>query len=214
MFETSNVRTFFQGRVKKYDSIYDKDKKFIWKMLDFIFRRSIQRRFELTLDECSDIKNKKVLDIGCGPGKYSVSLAKFGPAKVMGLDFSEQMLEKARSWAKENKVSEICQFVNADFLRYVFDEKFDVCLAIGFFDYMENPLATLQKMRDLCQDRVIISFPAKWRLRNIIRIIRLKLLRCPVYFYTVKQIKDLFSKSGFKEVKIITVDRDYFVVAK
>ena len=214
MYETSKVRIFFQGRVEKYDSIYDKNKSFIWRILDFIFRRSIQRRYELTLDECFDIKNKKILDIGCGPGKYSVTLAKMQPQKVVGIDFSEDMLAKAKQLAIDNKVQEICRFVNADFSRYVVQEKFDVCLAIGFFDYIKNPLATLEKTKSICQGKVIISFPAKWRLRNIVRIIRLKFLRCPVYFYTIKQIEDLLVKSGFKNFKIKTVDRDYFVVAK
>ncbi len=214
MFETSKVRTFFQGRAEKYDSIYDKDKKLIWKILDFIFRRSIQRRFELTLQECIDIKNKKILDIGCGPGVYLVTLAKKQPKKIVGVDFSEEMLNKAKKIARDKGVIDICQLVNADFRRYVPDDKFDICLAIGLFDYVENPLLVLEKIRGLCLEKAIISFPAKWRLRNIIRIIRLKFLGCPVYFYTIKQIKDLLTKSGFKNFDIRTIDRDYFVVAK
>ena len=214
MFETSKVRIFFQGRVEKYDSIYGKDKKLIWRVLDFIFRRSIQKRFELTLKECVNLENKKILDIGCGPGIYLVTLAKRNPGKIVGLDFSEEMLNQAKKLAKANRVSDTCQFINADFRRYIFNEKFDICLAIGLFDYIENPQAVLEKIRDLCLDKAIISFPAKWRLRNIVRIIRLKSLRCPVYFYTARQIHDLLNKSGFKSFDIKTIDRDYFVVAK
>lgn len=214
MFETSKVRTFFQGRVEKYDSIYDKNKKLVWKILDFIFRRSIQKRFEITLKECADIKNKKILDIGCGPGVYLVTLAKRQPKKIVGVDFSEEMLSKAKKLARDNGVIDICHFANSDFRRYAPDDKFDICLAIGFFDYVENPLAVLEKIRGICLEKAIISFPAKWKLRNIIRIIRLKFLGCPVYFYTIKQIKDLLAKSGFGNSDIITVDRDYLVVAK
>jgi ubiquinone/menaquinone biosynthesis C-methylase UbiE len=166
------------------------------------------------LEECFDIKNKKILDIGCGPGEYAVALAKMHPLKVVCIDFSEDMLAKAKQLAEENKVTDICRFINADFLRYVFEEKFDICLAIGFFDYTEDPLAVLKKIRDLCQEKIIVSFPAKWRLRNILRIIRLKILKCPVYFYTVQQIEDLLIKSSFNNFKIKTIDRDYFVVAK
>jgi len=214
LFETSKVRTFFQGRVEKYDSIYDKDKKLIWKWLDFIFRRSIQIRFGITLKECEDIKDKKILDIGCGPGMYMINLAKRGPKKIVALDFSEEMLNKAKKSARDKGVIEICQFVNSDFRRYVPDDKFDICLAIGLFDYLENPLEVLKKIRGICLEKAIISFPAKWRLRNIVRVIRLKLLGCPVYFYTLKQVKDLLTKSSFGDAKIITVDRDYLVIAK
>ncbi|MFH1655620.1 MAG: class I SAM-dependent methyltransferase [Candidatus Omnitrophota bacterium] len=214
MFETSKVRTFFQGRVNKYSSIYSKDRQPIWKILDFLFRRSVQKRFELTLEECSNIKNKKILDVGCGPGIYAVTLAKMEPAKVVGIDFSEEMLEKAQALAMENRVRDVCQFINSEFLRYEFEEKFDICLGIGLFDYIQNPLPTLQKFRGLCLEKAILSFPGKWKTRNIVRKIRLRILKCPVYFYTRKQLERLLKESGFNTFEIKNVDRDYFVIAK
>ena len=41
------------------------------------------------------IKNKKVIEIGCGTGKNTIILSKVA-TKVLGIDFSEGMLEKAR----------------------------------------------------------------------------------------------------------------------
>jgi len=214
LFETNKVRTFFQGRVNKYKSIYSKDKTPIWKILDFLFRRSVQRRFELTLEECSDIKDKKILDVGCGPGIYAVTLATLEPAKVVGIDFSEEMLAKAQALAMENRVKDVCQFINSEFLRYQFEEKFDICLAIGLFDYIREPQPSLKKIRALCLEKAIISFPGKWKLRNVVRKIRLAILRCPVYFYTRKQLEKLLKESGFNNFEIKNVDRDYLVVAR
>jgi len=214
LFETNDVRTFFQGRVKKFSSIYSKDKKPIWRMLDFLFRRSVQKRFELTLEECSNIKNKKILDVGCGPGIYAVALAQMEPAKVVGVDFSEEMLERARELAIENRVKDACQFINSEFLRYEFQEKFDICLGIGLFDYIQKPLPTLKKIRQLCTEKAILSFPGKWKFRNLARKIRLRILKCPVYFYTRPQLEKILKESGFNKFEIKNVDRDYFVVAK
>lgn len=42
---------------------------------------------------------KTVLDAGCGSGKFSAAIAKFGAAKVIGLDLSEKGLEFARGQA-------------------------------------------------------------------------------------------------------------------
>lgn len=42
---------------------------------------------------------KLVLDAGCGSGKFSAAIAKFGAAKVIGIDLSQKGLEFARSQA-------------------------------------------------------------------------------------------------------------------
>ncbi len=49
------------------------------------------------------IKNKKILDLGCGTGRYSITLAKKG-AIVTAIDFSEEMLAVAKKNAKKENV--------------------------------------------------------------------------------------------------------------
>lgn len=44
------------------------------------------------IKEIIDIRDKSVLDIGCGGGIYSRALAEMGAAQVTGVDFSEEML--------------------------------------------------------------------------------------------------------------------------
>jgi ubiquinone/menaquinone biosynthesis C-methylase UbiE len=50
---------------------------------------------DITLDFIGDVKNQRVLDIGCGTGRYCELLAKRG-AKVVGLDPSSRMLYYAK----------------------------------------------------------------------------------------------------------------------
>ena len=47
-------------------------------------------------------KGMKVLDLGCGPGFFSVLLANLG-CQVIGIDYSDKMLEEARSNAQKFK---------------------------------------------------------------------------------------------------------------
>jgi ubiquinone/menaquinone biosynthesis C-methylase UbiE len=62
---------------------------------------------DITLDFIGDVKNQKVLDIGCGTGRYCELLAKRG-AKVVGLDPSPRMLEYAKKKITTDLKFELC----------------------------------------------------------------------------------------------------------
>lgn len=49
------------------------------------------------INRLSDISPARILDLGCGPGNSTAALAKhFGNSSVLGIDASENMLEKAK----------------------------------------------------------------------------------------------------------------------
>ena len=52
----------------------------------------------LFADLLGDVRDRNLLDIGCGTGRHSIPLAEAG-ARVTGVDFSEGMLTKARAKA-------------------------------------------------------------------------------------------------------------------
>ena len=54
-----------------------------------------------TLSLLPEINGKKVLDAGCGPGRYAEILMERG-AEVTGLDFSPEMIRKAEERNKGN----------------------------------------------------------------------------------------------------------------
>jgi 2-polyprenyl-3-methyl-5-hydroxy-6-metoxy-1,4-benzoquinol methylase len=59
---------------------------------------------KITLNFIGNVKNQKVLDIGCGTGRYCKLLADRG-AKVVGIDPSARMLEYAK-----RKITHDCKF--------------------------------------------------------------------------------------------------------
>jgi 2-polyprenyl-3-methyl-5-hydroxy-6-metoxy-1,4-benzoquinol methylase len=59
--------------------------------------------------QLGDIRGKRVLDMGCGDGWYSVILAKRG-ADVSGYDISAAAIETARERARQNGVTQRTQF--------------------------------------------------------------------------------------------------------
>jgi SAM-dependent methyltransferase len=71
---------------------------------------------------------RKVLDLGCGPGRHSIPLARLG-ARVTAVDRSPFLLEKARSRAESEKLD--IEWVQEDMRLFVRPDAFD--LAINLF---------------------------------------------------------------------------------
>src|SRR2546430_984747 len=84
------------------------------------WRRLVARTLSSSL-----VEGARVLDVACGTGDLSLTLASAGAAKVVGLDFCRPMLEIARR--KADAGSRVIPFVEADALRLPFaDGSFDV----------------------------------------------------------------------------------------
>ena len=156
----------------------------------------------------------RILDIGCGSGRYCIELARRGARLVVGIDFAENMLRLARNLAERNGVSHVCRFINADFLNHNFENKFDICIAIGVLEYLQQPLIILERMKCIASAKLIISLPVQWTLRSLLRKIRLGLKGCPVYFYTKRKIERLLQLSQVKDFRITRLDRDYLIIIK
>ena len=90
-----------------------------------------------------------VLDVGCGAGEVCVDLARrVGPlGRVVGIDFSETMIRKARERAASS--GQHVEFHVASVYRLPFqDQMFDVVRAERLFQHLDDPesaLGTAQK---------------------------------------------------------------------
>ena len=73
----------------------------------------------------------KVLDVGCGPGFFSVELAKMvGPGgKVYAADLQEGMLQKIRDKIRGTSLEKIIQLIKCEEDKVVIPEKVDFILA-------------------------------------------------------------------------------------
>jgi len=83
----------------KLAKLYDKlgDNFFKVRTEKMIFNEYIEMPAVLSL--LKDIKNKRILDLGCGPGIYAKILKK-RKAEVYGIDISKREIEIARGYAK------------------------------------------------------------------------------------------------------------------
>ncbi len=206
-------RQYWDKEIDSFDAIYSQKKSKLGKLLDKIFRWDMKARYDYTLKNSEPIQGRRFLDVGCGTGLYSLEYARRGAGQVVGIDISSNMIRVCQQRAQENGLSDRTIFLQTDLLEYPLDSQFDVCIGIGLFDYIQEPLPVIKKMRESIRDRAIMSFPRFWTWRAPVRKIRLGLKGCDVYFYTRKRIDQLLKQAGFNRYEIEQVGKLYCVTA-
>jgi ubiquinone/menaquinone biosynthesis C-methylase UbiE len=83
------------------------------------------------------LRDKTCLDAGCGGGRYSIAMARFGASRVVGCDISESGLKDAAKRAADLNAVE---FRRASVLDLPFaDETFDFCWSAGVLHHTIDP---------------------------------------------------------------------------
>ena len=103
-------------------------------------------RMTYILDQIGDkdIKNLKILDVGCGGGIICEPLARLG-AKVTGVDFSPNNIKAAKSHSKKNKLK--IKYINTDIEKSKLDEKFDIILMFEVLEHLDNWKKTIKNIK-------------------------------------------------------------------
>lgn len=107
----------------------------------------------------------KILDVGCGTGNFSIKLAQRG-CKVVGIDISDEMLEIARSKARQMNLD--IEFYNMDVYKLGFEaNSFDAAFSMAAFEFIDKPIVALDEMLRVVKDKGqvligTISGDSKW----------------------------------------------------
>ena len=102
-----------------------------------------------------DLKDKTVLDMGCGFGFSCVAFRKNGAAKVIGIDISEKMLEAARAQNTDDNL----QFLKLEIEKITeLGQKFDVIYSSMTMHYIVDFEAVVKQVYQVLNDGGIFLF--------------------------------------------------------
>ncbi len=212
-FQIKSAQKYFDSVPKQWDAFYSHENRLMY-LINTLLRKGLYERYRLTFEYCGDLSGARVLDIGCGTGRYGIECAKRGAERVVGIDFAPSMIKFSREMAQQLKVADKCEFICGDFLTYPFEESFDIILALGFFDYIKNPEHLFKKTAQMNPRKFIASFPKFtpiWGLQRAIRYHYIK--KCPIYNYTKEQLDQLYHEAPFQDYLIIPCGKGFFGVA-
>ncbi len=106
-----------------------------------------------TLSLLPDVRGKRVLDAGCGPGVYSDWLVRHG-AEVVALDASPKMLEHARE--RLGDAVDLRLYDLTDPIDFLEDGSIDVVLAALVMDYVEDWIPVLREFKRVLKSSGIL----------------------------------------------------------
>jgi len=159
------------------------------------------------------LKNKKVLDLGCGAGRLSLFASRYAK-HVTGIDYVDSAITYANQFAK------LCDRHNVEFLTADLDsftdKKYDVILISEVLQHVENPLRILKKCNQLLNKKgyVIVNIPSFNNFRGNVWLTLQNLFKLPMsltdtYQLSTKEMKIFSKKAGFKLEKIIGMSYDW-----
>ena len=206
----SGVKTYFEQKAKYFDLNYEVDKSAFRRFVDIHLRKSIQLRFEQVFQLCWPLAGNSFLDVGCGSGRYCVHAAELGATRVLGLDFSNAMLEEAAKLKEQLEFQDVVEYRNMDITKMDLEERFDFSISIGVTEYIKDPVTLISRIADFTKKKMIISFPVKFHPLTPQRWVRYRLNNCYLKFYTTETIERIMPKEGKLEIQ--KLQRDYLAV--
>jgi 2-polyprenyl-3-methyl-5-hydroxy-6-metoxy-1,4-benzoquinol methylase len=107
--------------------------------LRYSFTKGTEQEISFIVDSLGLTTGDRVLDVGCGPGRHALALAKRGIA-VHGVDISQEFVGLATKAAEVAEVGHLATFERLDARQMTFKEEFDavICLCQGAFGLMHH----------------------------------------------------------------------------
>lgn len=136
-------------------------------------KKLVEKRISKEIIE-NDIKDKIVLDMGCGSGRYSIALSLLGAKKVYAIDLFSQSYQESEKIAKEKNLN--IEFLEANFHELPFEnEKFDFIFSNGTIHHSTSIRKSLEEFKRVLKKNhkgFLYIYADKgifWNTRNVMR---------------------------------------------
>lgn len=119
----------------------------------------VKRAFPLLLEIYGGtLKGKRILDVACNCGGFSIEAAKLGADYVLGIDIVEHYIKQA------NFIKSVLNFNQIDFKCMDMNDmtpstmgKFDITFCFGILYHMDNPILSMQRLSSVTKHIMLVD---------------------------------------------------------
>jgi len=156
-------------------------------------------------------ENKKVLELGCGPGHMSKVLTKHLGCQVRGIEIDPEAAKAARDFCRDVTV---CNLDETDLRRLFKNGQFDVIIAADILEHLKTPERTLVQCKHLLRQDgyLVISIPNASHVGIVANLMSAQfpysdiglLDRTHLRFFTGPSFRSLLRETGYLIDKWLT----------
>ena len=159
------------------------------------------------LDKQIDNKDRKILEIGSGTGRFCIALAQKYPEKeILGIDYTQESIALSQAGAAARKLNNV-QFQKADLFHLPFkDNSFDFVFENGVIEHFTNYQEALREMKRVVKNGGKIAINVNnWYCFP--KTLEKKLLGKAYPFgyeksFKHKEVAKAFKQLGLKEIEV------------
>jgi SAM-dependent methyltransferase len=164
------------------------------------------------------LEGKRVLDLGCNAGFWSLQAIEAGAEFVLGVDGREMHVEQANLVFEAKGVEqERYRFEEANIFTHDFSEKFDIVLCLGLMYHISKPVELFEIMDKVNAEMVVIDTSVSFAPSSFFEVSRDRNMEDPrnaidyeiVLVPTRGAVIELASQFGYKTVPLAHNMTDY-----
>lgn len=111
------------------------------------------------IDRHAQLAGKTVLDVGCGGGILTESMAKRGAASVLGADMAEKSLQTAQIHAQQQGVDNVAyRCISVEDLAAQMPQSFDIVTCMEMLEHVPNPESVVRACAKLAKPGGMVFF--------------------------------------------------------
>ena len=164
-----------------------------------------ERLLELT---GGSLQGRRVLDLGCNAGYFSLAAIEAGAQFVLGVDIDADFVEQAKLVFELKGVdSQRYRFERGDVFERAFERDFDVVLCLGLFDHVDRPVELFEAIAASGAELVVIDSEVSRARSSLFEVSRIYHTRNVVGDGLVlipsrQALSDLAARHGFATVAL------------
>ncbi|HEY7916168.1 MAG TPA: class I SAM-dependent methyltransferase [Acidimicrobiales bacterium] len=199
---SGDFQTYFNRRAGRFAAFYSSEP-----VARVLGRGPLFDRLRLAVDIAVTAGAERVLDVGCGSGPLFAPLAARG-IHVTGIDPAEAMVARAREQAAA--FPGLVEVERRGWETVTEADAADVAIALGVFDYLDEPAAALTRMGRAAA-HIVASFPSPG-VRLELRKVRYGARGVGVHGYPTERFGPLAAEAGLEVAAVLPLDRAGHVV--